>query len=59
MSLTGDNDICDDDVDDRNDNEIIGVPILTRSSWLNCALRDDEAVYWVSIGHSEAVAVGT
>ena len=30
----------------------------TRSSWLNCALRYDEAVYWVSIGHSEAVAVG-
>ena len=30
----------------------------TRSSWLNCALRDDEAVYWVSIGHYEAVAVG-
>ena len=29
-----------------------------RSSWLNCALRDDEAVYWVSIGHYEAVAVG-
>ena len=23
----------------------------TRFSWLNCALRDDEAVYWVSIGH--------
>ena len=23
--------------------------MLTRSSWLNCALRDDEAVYWVSI----------
>ena len=22
----------------------------TRSSWLNCALRDDEAVYWVSVG---------
>ena len=21
----------------------------TRSSWLNCALRGDEAVYWVSI----------
>ena len=20
----------------------------TRSSWLNCALRDDEAAYWVS-----------
>ena len=30
----------------------------TRSSWLNCALQDDEAVYWVSIGHYEAVAVG-
>ena len=30
----------------------------TRSSWLNCALRDGEAVYWVSIGHYEAVAVG-
>ena len=29
----------------------------TRSSWLNCALRDDEAVYWGSIGHYEAVAV--
>ena len=29
----------------------------TRSSWLNCALRHDEAVYWVSIGHYEAVAV--
>ena len=30
----------------------------TRSSWLNCALRDDEAVNWVSIGHYEAVAIG-
>ena len=30
----------------------------TRSSWINCALRDDEAVYWVSKGHYEAVAVG-
>ena len=30
----------------------------TRSSWLNCALRDDEAVYWVSKGQYEAVAVG-
>ena len=30
----------------------------TRSSWLNCALRDDEAVYWVSVGHYEAVADG-
>ena len=28
-----------------------------RSSWLNCASRDDEAVYWVSIGHYEAIAV--
>ena len=32
--------------------------IWTRTSWLNCALRDYEAVYWVSIGHYEAVAVG-
>ena len=32
--------------------------IQTRSSWLNCALRDDEAVYWVNKGHYEAVAVG-
>ena len=23
---------------------------LTISSWLDCALRGDEAVYWVSIG---------
>ena len=23
---------------------------ITRLSWLNCALRGDEAVYWVSIG---------
>ena len=30
----------------------------TRSIWLNCAIRDDEAVYLVSIGHYEAVAVG-
>ena len=33
----------------------------TRTSWLNRALRDYEAVYWVSIGHYEAleaVAVG-
>ena len=29
----------------------------TRFSWLTCALRDDEAVYCVSIGHYEAVAV--
>ena len=30
----------------------------TRSSWLNCAWRDDKTVYWVSIRHYEAVAVG-
>ena len=30
----------------------------SRSSWLNSALQGDEAVYWVSIGHYEAVAVG-
>ena len=34
------------------------IVITTRSSWLNSALRDDEAVYWVSIGHYKAVAVG-
>ena len=40
-------------------NQISNVYLMvTRSSWLNCALRDDEAVYWVSIGHYEAVAVG-
>ena len=32
--------------------------IKTRSSWFNCALLDDEAVYWVIIGQYEAVAVG-
>ena len=33
------------------------IQLETRSSWLNCALRDDEAVYCVSKGHYEAVAV--
>ena len=32
--------------------------LKTRSRWLNCALREDEAVYWVSIGHYEAIADG-
>ena len=32
--------------------------ICTRSSWVNYALRDEEAVYWVSVAHYEAVAVG-
>ena len=36
----------------------ISIVSETRSSWLNCALRDDEAVNWVSIGHYEAVAIG-
>ena len=31
---------------------------VTRSSWVNCALRDEEAMYWVSVAHYEAVAVG-
>ena len=35
---------------------LYGQQELTRSSWLNCVLRDDEAVNWVSIGHYEAVA---
>ena len=31
----------------------------TRSSWFNRALQDDdEAVYWVSIGHYEVITVG-
>ena len=33
--------------------------IQIRSSWLNCALLDGDAVYWVSTGHYEAVAVGS
>ena len=31
----------------------------TRSSWLNCALRGDEAVYWVGIGQQWLVLGGT
>ena len=30
---------------------------VRQPSKLNCALRDDEAVYWVSNGHYEAMAV--
>ena len=30
--------------------KIVNEKDWTRSSWLNCALRGDEAVYWVSIG---------
>ena len=26
--------------------------VKIKLDWLNCALRDDEAVYWVSIGHT-------
>ena len=37
---------------------LASIASVTRSSWLNCALRDDEAVHWVSIGHYEAVTVG-
>ena len=29
---------------------------INRSSWFISALRDDKAVYWVSIGHYEAEA---
>ena len=32
---------------------------VTRSSWLNCALRGDEPVYWVSIGQQWFVHGGT
>ena len=30
--------------------DVISQVKKTRSSWLNCVLRGDEAVYWVSIG---------
>ena len=33
--------------------------MLTRSSWLNCALRDDEALYWVSLVQQWLVLGGT
>ena len=33
--------------------------LKTRSSWLNCALRDDEALYWVSIGQQWLVLGST
>ena len=38
-------------------NELYHTPLLskTRSSWLNCALRDDEAVYWVSMRRYQLV----
>ena len=28
---------------------IMIMTIITRSSWLNCALQGDEVVYWVSV----------
>ena len=31
---------------------------VNAQQWSNCVLQDDEAVYWISIGHYEAVAVG-
>ena len=34
------------------------IKVKTRSSWVNCALRDEEAVYWVSVAHYEALSVG-
>ena len=39
------------------DHGLIGFvrPKETRSSWLNCALRDDEAVYWVSMRRYQLV----
>ena len=52
------------DMDTRSEQEKLEVnPSFERinktsSSWLNRALRDDEALKWVSIGNYEAVAVG-
>ena len=48
----------DKEIREDRDHHNFKEQIKTRSSWLNCALRDDEPVYWVSIGHYEAVAVG-
>ena len=33
--------------------------MITRSGWLNCALRDDEAVYWVNLVQQWLVLGGT
>ena len=41
----------------KRDRQLSDSGHITRSSWLNCALRDDEAVFWASIGHYETVAV--
>ena len=40
------------------ESRVLNFLVKTRSSWLNCVLRDDEDVYWVSIGHCEALAIG-
>ena len=32
-----------------NQSKGIGTIVKTRSSWLNCAFRDDEAVYWTGV----------
>ena len=37
----------------------IQIQIKNRPSWLNCALRGDEAVYCVSIGQQGLVLGGT
>ena len=39
--------------DISNPSITLEINLETRSSWHKCALRDDEAVYWVIIGHYE------
>ena len=36
-----------------------GIEDNIKSSWLNCVLRGDEAVYWVSIAQQLSVPGGT
>ena len=49
--VNGDVKLCEMSTEDEGEQK------KTRSSWVNCALRDEEAVYWVSVAHYEAVAV--
>ena len=49
----------DDEGDDDGDGDDgYGNVVMWMMVMINCALRDDQTVYWVSKGHYEAVAVG-
>ena len=43
------------DEDDDGDGNGANSHYKSRSSWLNCALRGDEAVYWASMGHQKFI----